>query len=409
MYTAVGIDDLNLYASTLTIDYADIVAARANFHLKDLDVTGFLRRSVLPSYEDPVTMGANAAEPIIAESEPGAFELLVVATETGMDHGKSLSTYIHKYLKLGAHCRNFEIKQACYAGTAALQMAAAWVRSGVAPGKKALVIMTDLPRRHFGELAELSIGPNAVALSVSAEPRLFELETFSGYATREVYDTARPTATTEHIDAALSLASYLDLVELAWDKYRQVAQPSSFHEHIGHMIYHTPVVPLIKQAHQVLLESDGGVVGRDEFRSSFERMVQPSLVYTRQLGNTYSANLYAGLVGLMESLPDLQPGIRIGCFSYGSGACAELYSGYVQETAREVLAVREISDHLSARRKVSFEEYCAAEIRTEQSLTARDFEPDFSTPPGHYADVYCGRKRLVLDKVKDFYRSYRWS
>lgn len=70
--------------------------------------------------------------------------MVITATESGLDFGKSLSTYIHAHLGLSRRCRLFEVKQACYGGTAALQMAANFVAAQVSPGAKALVIATAI-------------------------------------------------------------------------------------------------------------------------------------------------------------------------------------------------------------------------------------------------------------------------
>ncbi len=405
MAIPVGIDDLNLYAGTLVIDFADIAAVRG-ISVKELRNIGFKCRSVVPSFEDQVTLAVNAAKPIVEVSGPDDFELLVVATETGLDGAKSLSSYVHKYLGLGRSCRNFEIKHACYAGTAGLQMATSWIRSGAAQGKKALVVMTDIGRQHFHELAELSVGAGAVALSVAAEPRVFEIETHSSYVSREVYDTARPTPTLEWIDPPISLGSYLDLLEMAWEDFRQAAQPISFEDHFDYMIYHTPLISLTKQAHQMLVEGDREGVTKDEIEASFERMVGPSFRYNQEIGNTYSGSLYAALAGLVACAPSIKTGNRVGCFSYGSGACAELFSGLIRSEARSVIAAWNIGDRLAARRKVGLVEYEAA---AEYGLPIEEFEPDRDTLPGHYEQAYQGRGLLVLEKVKNYYRTYQFS
>lgn len=408
MATRVGIDDLNLYASTLAVDFADIATARGS-SAKELRNIGFRSRSVLPSFEDQVTLAVNAAKPIVETAGPDGFELLIVATETGLDGAKSLSTYVHKYLGLGHRCRNFEVKLACYAGTASLQMAAAWVRSGAAPGKKALVVMSDIGRQHFHELAELSVGAGAVALSVAAEPRVFELELPGSQVSREVYDTARPAPNFEWIDPPTSLGSYLDLLEMAWEDFRCSTGSIPFEDYFKYMVYHTPLVSLTKQAHQLLLDSaEGGVGGvtKAEVEASFERMVGPSLTYNQELGNTYSGSLYAGLAGVLECAPTIQAGDRVGCFSYGSGACAELFSGLVQPEAQSVIAARQIGARLAARRKVGVAEYEAA---ADCGLPLEQFAPDWSLLPGHYEQAYQGKGLLVLQAVDNYYRTYKFS
>ncbi|MFA7746563.1 3-hydroxy-3-methylglutaryl-ACP synthase, partial [Salinicoccus roseus] len=69
----------------------------------------------------------------------------------GIDFGKSLSTYIHDYLGLNRNCRLFELKQACYSGTAGLQMALNFILSQTSPGAKALVVATDISRFLIAE------------------------------------------------------------------------------------------------------------------------------------------------------------------------------------------------------------------------------------------------------------------
>ncbi len=188
--TPAGIDDLNVYGSSLQLRVADLAVARG-FTARELQATQFDARSVTPPYEDPVTLAVNAAMPIVAQIDPDGVELLIVATESSFDYGKPISTYVHRHLGLHARCRKLEVKHACYGGTAALQLALSWVRMQ-AGDRKALVVMTDVARRHFRDPAELTAGTGAVALLVSRHPRVLAVEEASGYACKEVYDVARP-------------------------------------------------------------------------------------------------------------------------------------------------------------------------------------------------------------------------
>jgi 3-hydroxy-3-methylglutaryl CoA synthase len=56
----------------------------------------FVRRSANSPIEDPVTLSVNAAEPIVEAAGPRSFGLLILATETGLDFGKPLSSYVHR-------------------------------------------------------------------------------------------------------------------------------------------------------------------------------------------------------------------------------------------------------------------------------------------------------------------------
>jgi 3-hydroxy-3-methylglutaryl CoA synthase len=404
--TPVGIDDLNLYASTLSVDNALVAEARGTSRY--MDIVRIRRRSIAPLCEDPVTLAVNAARPIVDAAGPDAFELLIVATESGFDYGKPLSSYVHRHLGLGSRCRNLEAKHACYGGTASLQLACAWVRSEAAPGKKALVVTTDLPGNQFGQPAELTPGTGAVALSVSAEPRVLALDLASGYAAREVYDTARPTATGHWVDEVLSLGAYLDLLELAYGHYRSRRGEVPLEEDLDYLVYHMPLESLVRKAHEVLLaesaaraDGNGGGAGR-----SFDRMVAPSLRYCAETGNIFSGTLYAGLAALVDSDPPPRPGARVGMYSYGSGSCAEFFAGTLGHAARSVVGARRIGKHLEARRPLSVPDYERIVLERESKALCPDFTPERETPAGHFEEAYRGSGLLVLEGVKDYYRRY---
>ena len=407
--SAVGIDDLNVDGSTLAVEFSAIAAARG-LSQKELGAVEFVRRSVTPPYEDPVTLAVNAARPLVDAAGRDCFELLIVASESSVDYGKPLSAYVHRHLGLDARCRNLEVKHACYGGTAAIQLAAGWVRSGEAPGKKALVVMTDLARRHFCDPAELTAGSGAVAVVVAAEPRILEIEPGSGYASREVYDVARPTATDEWGDAVLSLAAYLDLAETTWASYRQATRTAvAVDERFRYLLYHTPLVSLVQQAHGLLLEADHDDVTPYAIRSSFDRMVRPALGYARELANIYSGSVYCVLAGLLDGAVDLAPGTRIGIFSYGSGSCAELYGGRIAEHACPTVARQRIAEHLANRVTVDVDRYEWLVREGERMLVARDYEPPGDFVPGHVARSGAGQERLVLSRIENYHRSYAWS
>jgi 3-hydroxy-3-methylglutaryl CoA synthase len=401
----VGIDRLNVYAATQFVDFRELAEAR-RLSPKDLRNVGFERRSVVPLFEDPVTLAVNAAKPIA--DDVSDIELLIVATETGLDFGKPLSTYVHAALGLPMACRNFEIKHACFGGTAALQTAVAHVRSA-RPGAKALVVMTDIARCHIGDPAEITAGSGAVALLISENPSIAVVSRESGRAAREVYDVARPTQTTEWNDAVKSLFSYLDLVEGAWGEYKKLAKADSLQSHFAYMLYHAPLVSLIQRAHGALLEADDADIDSDAVSASVAAMVMPSFGHNRQLGNIYSGSLYASIAGLIDNQDSaIAEGTRIGCFSYGSGACSELFALTMRATARATVGAARIGDHLAARARLTPESYERQIRELEHAMTLADFVPT-AKADDLYETHYAGRGRLVLDRVENGYRRYRQS
>jgi 3-hydroxy-3-methylglutaryl CoA synthase len=388
----VGIDDVNVWGSTLAVDARAIGAARGR--PDEADRLELLQRSLPPPFEDPVTLAVNAARPLVLEADADAFGLLVVATESGLDDAKPLSSYVHRWLGLSERALHLEVKHACLGATAGLQLAMSWVRTH--PGQRALVVATDLARRAFHHPAEAVEGAGAVALAVAADPRVLALDEAAGFAAREVYDVRRPARLLEVSDAELSLAAYLDLLEVAWEGYQEATGTtlSAF----DWLVFHAPLTGLVRQAHRVLL--DGGDFGGD-----FDRRVLPSLGYCRQLGNVYSGTLYAALAGLIDAAPGLTSGQRVGLYSYGSGSGACFTGGSVGPAARETVGRHRIGAHLAARRIVDVPTYERIVVEHERSQSESDFEPDVDLVPG-LAEAYEGR--LVLEEVRGYWRRYGW-
>jgi 3-hydroxy-3-methylglutaryl CoA synthase len=404
----VGIDDIGFYGGPLTISYAEIARTRG-LGERGQQAAQFTRRSVVPPFEDPVTLAVNAARPIVDAAGADSFGLLLVATETGLDYARPLSTYVHRFLGLPAGCRHMELKNACYAGAAALQLAAAWLRSGVAPGMKALVITTDVAGRRAHHPTEVTAGEGAVAISVSADPRVLVLEPIEGCASDYVTDLARPLPMQEAGDPHRSLHAYLDLLEMAWEEYRRRAGPVRFEEQFRYMAYHTPLVWLVQVGHRALVQGDRPDATDEEIGRSFERMVRPSLRYAELVGNSYSGCVFVALLGVLDGLTQDDAGARVGIFSYGSGASAEILSATVASTATATIAPRGVGAHLSSRHDLSTADYDAAAAGVFDSLTSRTFVPDRAQPAWRFAEEYEGRRRLTLEKVQEFARHYAWS
>src|SRR5205814_8825904 len=97
--------------------------------------------------------------------------MLLVATETGVDHSKPVSIFVHDLLGIGRRCRVYELKHACYAGTAALMAAADWVRAGGGRARRAPVIAADIARYAIGSPGEPTQGAGRVVTLVGREPR----------------------------------------------------------------------------------------------------------------------------------------------------------------------------------------------------------------------------------------------
>ncbi|MEO3712420.1 hydroxymethylglutaryl-CoA synthase family protein [Roseateles flavus] len=414
----VGIEALNVYAGAASLDVFKLAEYR------ELDMTRFQNllmreKSVALPYEDPVTYGINAAKPIIdalSEEDRNKIEMVITCTESSFDFSKSMSTYFHKYLGLKNNCRLFELKNACYSGVAGLQMAINFILSKTSPGAKALVIATDLSRfimeeggdQHAADwsFAEPSSGAGAVAVLVSDQPRVFQIDVgANGYYGYEVMDTCRPTADSETGDSDLSLLSYLDCCENAFKEYQKRVAGVDYATTFGFLAFHTPFGGMIKGAHRNLMRRNTKFNAAD-IEKDFERRALPGLNYCQRLGNIMGATAMLSLASTIDN-GDFREPQRIGVFSYGSGCCSEFFSGVTTAEGQGIVRSMKIGEQLDRRYRLSIDEYrqILSQSRSVRFGT-RNIDVDGSFVKA--ARKAQGRPTLFLSRISDYHREYEW-
>ncbi|MFI9594974.1 hydroxymethylglutaryl-CoA synthase family protein [Nonomuraea sp. NPDC052265] len=400
----VGIEALNVYCGLAQIPVPELFEGRG----LDAERLGNLmmrNRSVGLPFEDPVTNAVNAARPIAADDR---IEILITSTESGLDYSKSVASYVHEYLGLPRSCRVVEVKQACYAATAAVQLAAAYVASGVSPGAKALVIATDVALvDERAAYAEPAMGAGAAAVLIGDRPRVLDLDLGAfGNHSYETMDSARPGPTFDIADSDRSLFAYLDCLTSCLAGYRSRVADADFATTFDHLAMHTPFAGMVKAAHRKLMRESGG--GTASVEEDFERRVLPSLAYPRRVGNLCSGSVYLALASLIDHAA-LDGPARVGLYSYGSGCSSEFFSGLVDEESASTLAKMRIGDHLDGRCELGFDEYAAL---LPDTLTCLVPERDRQVDVGAYEHLLSrarfDRDLLVNTGTKDYHRTYEW-
>lgn len=347
----VGIDTIAFYTSHYQLDLASLADVRGvdpdKFHIG----LGQYKMAVPPPGEDIVTMAANAGLNAIAGVDVNAIEMLLFATESGIDQSKAAGIYVHDLLGLPERCRVIELKQACYSATLALQLAMPFLLQN--PTKKVLLIASDIARYGLGTSGESSQGCGAVAMVLSANPRIVAFEKEYGVVTENVMDFWRPNyADTAFVEGKYSSKLYLNMLEKSWQQYFALSN-RQFSDH-AYYCYHTPVPRLVEKAHQHLAKISGADKLSDDL---LLQHVGKSLEYGRNIGNSYSASLYIGLTSLLDLATDDLSGKRLGFYSYGSGCVAEYFSGVVQEGYQSVLNTAQHKKMLADRVRLTYPEY----------------------------------------------------
>lgn len=411
-----GIEAINVYAGSASLDVNDLAKAR-NLDNHRFENLMMKEKSVPMPYEDPVSNGINAAMPIIEKlsaAEKDSIDMVITCTESGIDFGKSISTYIHHYLGLNRNCRLFELKNACYSGTAGFQMAVNFVYSQTAPGRKVLVICTDIARMSMAEgmamdisFFEPSNGSGAVAILVSDNPVVFEVDRgANGYYGYEVMDTCRPIPDQEAGNADLSLLSYLDCSENTFKEYQKRVEGADYQDSFQYLAFHTPFGGMVKGAHRTNMRKFKKA-RPDQIESDFEKRVTPSLRYCQRVGNIMGATSQLALLSTIAN-GDFSSPKRIGVFSYGSGCSSEFYSGVATKASQDVVNTFHVARELDSRYKLSMKEYeDTFTVNHELRFGIKNYQVDFTRFPQVFNTIK-GRNRIVLKEIKDFHRIYEW-
>lgn len=364
----IGIEDINLYAGRLSLSIFDLAKERGQ---TDEYVSTNLMcdtRSIYPVWEDSVTLAVNAAKPLTDRNNLSDIQLLIVSTESAVDFGKPVSTWVHRFCSLPANCRNFEIKHACYGATGALKMAANWVAQ---TGKKALVVSADYSRNHIGTDMEYISGGCGVAFLVSNQPDIISFEpNRAGFWTTEIADTFRPTSRDEIGNDQLSLYSYIDALEGSYFHFEELFGSPDLLNRYKAQIYHAPFPAMTWLAHRTLLYQYD-TIDKTSKKEDFDRRVAPGLTFNQQTGTTYGASNFVGLLSHLSKSDHLKKDDLISLFSYGSGCQGEFYEATIGEYATEKVQALEIENMLQNRAPLSVAAYEEIEHKRDSAIDVK--------------------------------------
>lgn len=362
----VGIDLIHF----ATADYflgLDTFAAEKGTELEKYTIgIGQEKMSIAPPDEDVVSLAAKATAPILEKINKDEISAILFATETGIDQSKSAGVFLHGLLNLSKRCRVIELKHACYAGAAGLQMATAMVRAN--PKEKILVVAADIAKYDVDTSGEATQGCGAVAMLITAEPRILEVEAGSGYFTDDVMDFWRPNhRSTALVDGKYSTKVYLNSLKQAWEHFTE--QTERTFQDIDYFCYHIPFTKMAEKAHKTLVKK----VGAKLDQAQFDAQTLPSQLYNRIVGNSYSASLFVGFISLLDNVKDNLDNKRVSFFSYGSGCVAEFFTGILQQGYQTVLMTENHQTQIKQRQPLSYQRYLEFYHDTDFSLENTEF------------------------------------
>ncbi|MFI5781881.1 hydroxymethylglutaryl-CoA synthase [Nocardia sp. NPDC051570] len=386
MTVPIGIHDIALATGHYAMDLAELARHNGADVNKYYIGLGQTSQTVPAPDEDIVTLAAAAAKQIVARHGVEGIRTILFATESGIDQSKSAAVYVQDLIGLPAASRAVELKQACYGGTSALQLAVGIVARD--PEQRVLVIASDIAKYDLDSGGESTQGGAAVAMLVAANPNLAVVDETVGLYTANVQDFWRPNyRSTPLVDGKLSVSAYLEAVEQAWKDYegrggRGVSEFAGF-------CYHQPFTKMAHKAHTRLLE----LKGIEATAARLHADLSPTTIYNRAIGNSYTASLFVGFTSLLDHSDDLD-GRSVALFSYGSGCVAELFSVTMVPGYRAHLRTADNRAAIARREPISYEKYRALrdftlpEDGSELVVSARSRSPFRLTAISGHSRIY---------------------
>ncbi|QLG47936.1 hydroxymethylglutaryl-CoA synthase [Natrinema halophilum] len=441
--TAVGIDAVEIWTGNLKLDLPGTFAPeKGEDPAKYTKGLGLNVSSFPDSYEDIVTMGANAAHRLMERKglQPDDIGRIDVATESAFDNSKPVSTYVAGCLEQVYdgdfhHANKGERKFACISGTQSLDDAYNWIQAGRNRGRSALVIATDTALYARGDDGEATQGAGAVAMLISEDPSLVELSTEQGYGSADETDFLKPNQQFPSVDGKRSVQVYLARMREALEDFESVA--GDVHEDdIIYAPFHTPFPGMVRKAallayrhviRDTSIEDElAEEIGRqprpeafdsdDEYRDAlrdymdalkdtdrytqwYDATIDPTLTISREVGNWYTGSVHVARVSALKHALENErevAGEKLLVASYGSGAQAEIHAETIQEGWQNEIEALNVDEQLADRYELEWEDY--EEIHDVHNHEMDVDVEEFTTPDSEF--VFDGWGRMGERKYR---------
>ena len=384
----IGIDKIGFATSPYVLRLKDLAAARDTDPEKLSKGLLLKEQSVAPITEDIVTLAATAADDILTDEDKEAIDMVILATESGIDQSKAAAVFVHGLLDIQPFARSFEMKEACYAATAALDYAKLHVEKF--PQSKVLVIASDIAKYGIGTPGEPTQGAGAVAMLISQNPRILSFNDDNVAQTRDVMDFWRPNyATTPFVNGIYSTQQYLDSLKTTWAEYQK--RTGLTLTDFASVCFHLPYPKLALKGLKKILDKSVSEEKKDQLQYNFDQ----SILYSQRVGNIYTGSLFLGLLSLLENDPQLKAGDRIALFSYGSGAVSEIFS------ANLVPGFEQLLDH---KRMEKLDQRMVLSVADYERLFYEEVDLD---PSGNQVFEPATHQTFALTEIKEHQRTYQ--
>jgi hydroxymethylglutaryl-CoA synthase len=410
----IGIDAIAFDVAKLHLPIKTLATAR-NIEPEKLEKgLGLLKMTLPDVHQDTVVFGANALTKLIQDNNIKLEEIarIYVATESAIDSSKPISSFLISLMeqKFGenslSECDVVDFTFACIGGVDAMQNCLDFVQLN--PTKKAIVVTTDFAKYDLNSTGEYTQGAGAVAILISASPRIIAFENQWGVSTKGVFDFFKPyrtiskktiTGNTNNeswfdnleseieihkdqpvFDGQYSNQCYMDRTRAAYFSFKKIKNTQD-------TIYHTwksivMHLPYAFQGRRMLseiyaLDASTPILSGEETAAEYQNKLkeisksqdyktfvteklQPAELASSIIGNLYTGSIFMGLLSTLAHFHNTKQEIaneKFGFLAYGSGSKSKVFEGSIQSEWKSALANVSLFETLEKSFEIDFETY----------------------------------------------------
>lgn len=403
---------------------------------------GLYKMSFPDVHQDVITFAANAVFKLIEQENlnPREIARIYVGTESAVDSSKPVASYITTLLEqqFGEgtfnHCDTLDMTFACIGAVDALQTTLDFIRLN--PTKKAIVVATDNAKYDLNSTGEYTQGAGAIAMLITANPRVLAFSQEVGISSQGVFDFFKPRRyfskeeilnTNENpewlgileneiafykeqpvFDGQYSNQCYINRISDAYFHYKEITnQKGKLYQSWENVLMH---LPYCFQARRTFVEifakennltEDIKTISKTpEYLEFVNQTIFPSEIASGQVGNMYTGSIFLGMLSTLcfhlQQDTDLIAK-KFGFIAYGSGSKSKVFEAEVQKHWKSVIEKTQLFETLNNSTEIDFGTYI--------TLHKKERNQSVLQPKNEFALHYIEKENPVLIGA----RYYRFS
>ena len=409
-----GIDAITFDVAKIHLPIRTLANARSIEPEKLEKGLGLLKMTLPDVHQDAVVFGANALTKLIVDHNIDLTDIarIYVGTESAIDSSKPISSFLVALMeqKFGANtlasCDVVDFTFACIAGVDAMQNCLDFIRLN--PTKKAIVVTTDFAKYDLNSTGEYTQGAGALAMLITANPKIIAFENHWATSTKGVFDFFKPYRTVSKkeitgsttnapwfdnleneieihkdqpiFDGQYSNQCYMDRTKDAYFCFKKLKNSSeTLYNSWKSIIMHLPYayqgrrmlteIYALDASNTTISENEEGAEYQNKlkeisksgtYKSFVTEKLMPAEIASSLIGNLYTGSIFMGLLSTLAHFYDTKKEIArsvFGFLAYGSGSKSKVFEGTIQQDWQYALKDVNLFETLEQSFEINFETY----------------------------------------------------